>query len=101
MGAYDDIINLPHPASDRHLRMSMADRAAQFTPFAALSGQAVFTYFLSDEKKQGGRYVSLSGAIRKINGLEQRIVLTDGASIPIEDILTIEHQPTPAEEQRR
>ena len=38
MGAYDDIINLPHPASDRHLRMSMADRAAQFTPFAALSG---------------------------------------------------------------
>ena len=35
---YDDIINLPHHESTRHPRMSMADRAAQFSPFAALSG---------------------------------------------------------------
>ncbi len=38
MGAYDNIINLPHPTSARHPRMSMADRAAQFSPFAALVG---------------------------------------------------------------
>ncbi len=38
MGAYDDIINLPHPTSPKHPRMSMADRAAQFSPFQALSG---------------------------------------------------------------
>jgi len=38
MGAYDDIINLPHPTSARHPRMSMAERAAQFSPFQALSG---------------------------------------------------------------
>ena len=38
MGAYDDIINLPHPTSARHPRMPMADRAAQFAPFAALAG---------------------------------------------------------------
>lgn len=36
--AYDDIINLPHPVSARHPQMSMHDRAAQFSPFAALSG---------------------------------------------------------------
>lgn len=35
---YDDIINLPHPESKRHPRMSIPDRAAQFSPFAALSG---------------------------------------------------------------
>ena len=35
---YADIINLPHPASKRHPRMSMLDRAAQFAPFAALTG---------------------------------------------------------------
>lgn len=35
---YDDIIDLPHPTSKRHPRMSMADRAAQFAPFAALTG---------------------------------------------------------------
>ena len=35
---YADIINLPHPTSKRHPRMSMLDRAAQFAPFAALTG---------------------------------------------------------------
>lgn len=35
---YDDIINLPHPTSERHPRMPMAARAAQFSPFAALTG---------------------------------------------------------------
>ena len=37
-GPYDDIINLPHPVSQRHPQMSMHDRAAQFSPFAALTG---------------------------------------------------------------
>lgn len=35
---YEDIVNLPHPESKRHPRMSMEARAAQFAPFAALSG---------------------------------------------------------------
>lgn len=35
---YDDIINLPHPTSKRHPRMSLYARAAQFSPFAALTG---------------------------------------------------------------
>lgn len=37
-GAYDDIIDLPRPTSSKHPRMSLSDRAAQFSPFAALSG---------------------------------------------------------------
>ncbi len=35
---YADIINLPHQVSRNHPQMSMADRAAQFSPFAALTG---------------------------------------------------------------
>lgn len=35
---YDDIINLPHHVSAIHPQMSLADRAAQFSPFAALTG---------------------------------------------------------------
>lgn len=35
---YDDIIHLPHPISTRHAPMSNGDRAAQFSPFAALTG---------------------------------------------------------------
>ena len=38
MGKYDGIINLPHHTSPKRLRMSMLDRAAQFSPFAALTG---------------------------------------------------------------
>ena len=35
---YDDIIDLPHHISATRPRMSMIDRAAQFSPFAALTG---------------------------------------------------------------
>lgn len=37
-GNYDDIINLPHHVSKTRPQMPMSDRAAQFSPFAALTG---------------------------------------------------------------
>ncbi len=131
MGAYDDIINLPRPTSVRHPRMAMIDRAAQFSPFAAIvghgaaiqktarlteqkielteeekaildeklrlladnGGEAVFTYFLPDEKKSGGAYATAAGSVRKIDLLQQRVILMDKTVIPIEDILEIETNP--------
>jgi hypothetical protein len=35
---YDDILHLPHHVSEKHPPMSRLDRAAQFSPFAALTG---------------------------------------------------------------
>ena len=35
---YSDIINLPRPVSKTRMPMSLRDRAAQFAPFAALTG---------------------------------------------------------------
>ena len=38
MNQYEDIINLPHHVSPTRPQMPMSDRAAQFAPFAALTG---------------------------------------------------------------
>lgn len=49
--AYDDIIGLPHHQSVFHKPMSLHDRAAQFSPFAALTGY-------DDEVTEAGRLTS-------------------------------------------
>lgn len=62
---YDDIINLPHHQSVERAHMSLHDRAAQFAPFAALSGheEAIEeTARLTDEK-----IILDENAIEKIN----------------------------------
>lgn len=133
MGKYDDIINLPHPTSQKRPRMSVQDRAAQFSPFAALTGydaairetarlteerielneyeQAVLdqritllqehlkdlpevtiTYFQPDERKEGGKYRSLTGVVKKIDPYERQLVLADKSKISIESILNLESE---------
>lgn len=54
-GPYDDIIELPHPTSAKHPWMSISDRAAIFSPFAALTGHAAAiqeTARLTDQKME-------------------------------------------------
>ena len=56
---YDDIINLPHHVSKTRPQMSMVDRAAQFSPFAALTGYDAAikeTARLTDKKVELGEY---------------------------------------------
>lgn len=53
--SYDDIINLPHHVSKSHPQMSMMNRAAQFAPFAALTGHSAAieeTARLTDEQQE-------------------------------------------------
>lgn len=55
MGKYDDIISLPHHESTKHPRMAALDRAAQFQPFAALTGHGAAireTARLTDSKAE-------------------------------------------------
>ena len=56
---YDDIINLPHQVSSIRPRMSAHDRAAQFSPFAALTGydaEIKETARLTGEKQELDEY---------------------------------------------
>lgn len=58
----DDIINLPHHASASHPRMPLNDRAAQFAPFAALTGHSTAirnTAEAVEEEMQLGKDVTL------------------------------------------
>ena len=48
------------------------------------------TYFIPDDKKAGGRYVTVSGNVRKLDGLKRVIMRVDGTRIPIEDVRMIE-----------
>lgn len=49
---YDDIIKLPHHVSSKYSHMSLQDRAAQFSPFAALTGHDAAI-------KEAGRYTEV------------------------------------------
>lgn len=127
---YEDIINLPHHTSRNHPQMTMLQRAAQFAPFAALTGHdaaieetarltddevdlsengrelldrklsylmscgdnptITITFFVPDEKKQGGAYASLTGQIKKIDGYERFLIMTDGSKISFEHVADID-----------
>ena len=108
-GPYDDIINLPHPTSKRHPRMPIRDRAAIFSPFAALSGhgaaiaetarlteqkieqpELTVTWFQPDARKEGGAYLTATGRLKKFRELERILILTDGTEIPLEDVVALE-----------
>ena len=128
---YDDIVNLPHPTSKKHPRMSMEERAAQFSPFAALTGfgaviqetgrltgsrrgltdsdirrleeqftwlaehegehpEVTVTYFLPDERKEGGEYATLTGRVKRLDLVERVLLLEAGERVPLGDIFLLE-----------
>ena len=65
---YDDIINLPHHISSVHPPMPVADRAAQFMPFAALTG-------FGDAIEETGRLTDKRTELEEdaIEGLEEKL----------------------------
>lgn len=113
--------------------MSMYMRAAQFAPFAALTGhdsalqetaritdmqieldeeaqklldkklgvirehikeqpQITLVYFVPDERKTGGSYLSYTGRLCQIDDLEQKLIMADGKEIHLPYILEIDSE---------
>ena len=63
---YEDIINLPHHTSTKHPRMTKSARAAQFSPFAALTGY-------DDAIKETGRLTDKKIELTE----EEKLILND------------------------
>ena len=128
---YDDIIHLPHHVSQNHPQMPMLDRAAQFAPFAALTGyeaavgetarltserreldaqeaeelnrrlttliahlpdrpEATIEYFIPDDRKAGGAYVTVTGRVRHVSVPEKTLVMEDGTVVALDDVVSID-----------
>ena len=54
-----------------------------------INPQIIFTYFVYDRKKTGGKYIEKIGIVKKIDLIEKYILLTDKSKIPIEEIIDI------------
>ena len=52
--------------------------------------EVTITFFQPDERKAGGKYLTASGAVKKVDDFERRITMQDGAKIPMDDVLSIE-----------
>ena len=103
---YDDILHLPHPVSKKHPPMSLSSRAAQFSPFAALTGHGAAiqeTARLTDDfaepcqpdgkacnaEKDGGAYVVVRGQVKKIDKYQHQLLLLDGSAVAMERIIEL------------
>ncbi len=127
---YDDIIDLPHHVSKNRKQMSGLERAAQFSPFAALTGydaairetarltdqkiqlseseleelneqlallagqldrrpEVTLTFFVEDERKEGGRYETRTVRLRRIDPVQRVLITEDREKIAMDDILAI------------
>lgn len=77
MNPYDDLLDLPHHVSLRHKPMSMWKRAAQFAPFAALSGHgdAIAEVARLTDTEWGGDESNLSEMDRTLSILATEIAL--------------------------
>ena len=128
---YNDIRHMAYPLPSNRKRMSMMDRAAQFSPFAALIGyeetieetarltgsrieldesekymldlrqqqllqiieqcpEICVTYFVTDARKDGGKYVTVTGQLRSILPHCRTMTLTDGRVILLDDVICLD-----------
>lgn len=127
---YGDILFHRHHVSQSRPRMSVHSRAAQFAPFAALTGYddiisesarftedspdlgeslvselndrlvfllsrdnppvATVTYFVPDEKKSGGRYLTFTDRLAKYDPYKRKLLFASGLAISVESITDVE-----------
>lgn len=54
-----------------------------------INPEVTFTYFISDKRKSGGKYIEKEGNIKKIDNINGHVILKDKSKIKIDDIINI------------
>lgn len=131
MNRYRDLLHLQHPVYERRVPMPIRSRAAQFAPFAALSGYddtvqeagrltalqrdicedriellnrrliwlfehvadhplITVSWFVPDEKKDGGAYRSVTAQVVRLDANRQALMLQGGVAVPLADLYDLQ-----------
>lgn len=83
MGKYDSIINMPHHVSQTRVRMSLSDRAAQFAPFAALTG---YEESIKETARLTDRKIELSDEEKELISSKLNYIISNKITEPVEVI---------------
>lgn len=75
---------------DAELQLHLNEKLQEIQRNIEIAPEATFTYFVPDEKKQGGKYETITGNVKKIDSYTQNIIFTDMRQIPIREIIKIE-----------
>ncbi|MCH5187014.1 MAG: hypothetical protein J1F63_01325 [Oscillospiraceae bacterium] len=78
-GPYDDIIDMPHHVSKNRPHMSAIDRAAQFSPFAALTGHSAA---INETARRTDKKLELDEHAKAVLDMKQHILLEELSHCP-------------------
>lgn len=93
---YDDVIKEEGRLTDERIEINEETKALLDLKLHIIAEKISeeplisITYFIKDEKKSGGKYVTLEDKIRKIDTQKHYIIMITGKHIPIDDIIDMQ-----------
>lgn len=93
---YDDMVIEEGRITDRKIELTEDDKSVLDSILNIINDNLQnkisiqIKYFVKDKNKNGGKYITKIGVVRKIDELKKEIVFYDKSNIPIDDIIIIE-----------
>ena len=95
---YDDVVEETARLTDRRIELSeeekvkLDEKIAEILAISEDKLTIMVRYFVKDQNKEGGEYVSKTGVLKKIDSTGRVIIFKDGTVIALEDVFDVEIQ---------
>jgi len=92
---YDDVINEAARLTTERIEINeelqeiLDEKLKNIKNKISINPEITVTYFVPDKRKNGGKYITVTGRIIKIDNYKQMIILEKGIYIPISEIIDI------------